>query len=424
MAQTEQNNACLTGETTMTDTHAATGYPPLPDPLPDNARRDASGKRLIDDGCYYLAYSWHDTATYEGTLRIDSSASPLFASGDLYNLDPAGRDADAQMMGAVPPPAPGLPIFAIGAYRHYLRVMQIEPFGPGFVITFQAHRFVPRVVETLDGIFSLHWVNEGLLVALMMPADAPAGYPKPGMFFRGNVSRDGAQIGRMQMGWVAPILRRATIEIDRVQGTPAPLNNGAGVSWNSIFDPIGWDVKVIESNSDVTKSEPGPWTPADARKVLRERRDSDDLDSEWRYHILVVPLMIRAGSPFGFMFDRDEKAREALYMSSDFEFPATEPRWGSLRGQRSRDTVAFFRTAVHEMGHAMGLDHNTGAGDFFFMRPTEGIADTAPASQPFPTNISWSFHPNDIHQLRHWPDIIVRPGGIDMNSPGTPLSGA
>ena len=186
----------------------------------------------------------------------------------------------------------------------------------------------------------------------------------------------------------------------------------ARASWESIFDPIGWEVATIVGKDNVTKKDNAPWSQADAKAALAVHRDSDDLDSEWRYHILVVPLMSQTNTHFGHMYDRDSRAREDLFMSAHFVFPDAEPKWGALRGQRNGKTVAFFRTALHEMGHEMGLSHNlTG---FCFMRPTEEIAVQAPADKPFPTNIVWSFDPADERRLRHWPDIAVRPGGIDM----------
>jgi hypothetical protein len=219
----------------------------------------------------------------------------------------------------------------------------------------------------------------------------------------------------MQIGWVSSALRKAVIEIDRVTRSEGPEDNGAGATWKSVFTPIGWEITTSVGNDDVTKSDDGPWTVADARAALLEHRDSDDLDSEWRYHILVVPLIGGGTSPFGFMYDRGARARADLMMSSHFVFPYAEAKWGALRGTRNGTTVAFFRTALHEIGHEMGLGHNTTG--LCIMRPTEEIAQQASADTPFPSNIVWSFDAGDEHRLRHLPDIAIRPGGIDLGSP-------
>lgn len=223
--------------------------------------------------------------------------------------------------------------------------------------------------------------------------------------------------GFMQIGWVSDTLRRAVIKIDRVTGSEAPEGNGAGVTWKSVFDPIGWDVSTIVGPDTVTKKDGKPaWTQADAAAAFMALQEGGTLDTEWRYHILVVPLVARGDTNFGFMYVRgDERARTDLFMASHFIFPDTEPHWGPLRGQRNGETVVFFRTAVHEMGHEMGLDHNlTG---FCFMQTTADIARAGTTEAPFPSNINWSFDPADEHRLRHWPDISVRPGGIDTGSP-------
>jgi hypothetical protein len=83
----------------------------------------------------------------------------------------------------------------------------------------------------------------------------------------------------------------------------------------------------------------------------------------------------------------------------------------------------YFRTAVHEIGHAMGLDHNNK--DNGIMNATDTIAANSlkPGSPPFPKNIQWSFAPDDELRLRHWPDIVVRPGGTPWNNNvGAPLA--
>ena len=87
-----------------------------------------------------------------------------------------------------------------------------------------------------------------------------------------------------------------------------------------------------------------------------------------------------------------------------------EPFWGPLVGRRFGEaTSSYFRTALHEVGHAMGLQHNVA--DFGVMNTTDVLARRA--TQPaFPENALWSFAADDRHRLRHLPDPWVRPGGI------------
>ena len=389
--------------------------PPLPEVLPEDSRRGASGKPLLADGCYFLAYGREIDIWYEGTLRVQSRSGRLFASGDLYAFDAASA-TDAQPIGLVPSRGPGIPIFPIADYTYYLRVTKIEPAETGFVLTFEAYRFFPKDVRRLNGEITPRWVLDGAFTARMMPADAPPGHPAPDRFFVGDVPTDPAdpeQRAQIQMGWVSPLLRKAVIEIDRVPDSQVPQGNGAGVTWQSVFQSFGWEVNPIVSNDDVTKSDGPVWKDVDADVAMRARRDRSDLDAEWRYYILVAQLIIVPLDAFGYMY---HPKREALFMTSQHVFPENEAQWGTLRGKRFDTTVAFFRTAMHEMGHAMGLGHNVGG--FHFMRPTASIAQEATADTPFPANIEWSFDPDDEHRLRHWPDIAVRPGGAAVGIGG------
>jgi len=402
----------------MADTHVlAKGvqdYPPLPEAMPETSRRSPVGKALLADGCYFVCYEILDTQTpnHAGTLRVDSRSGRLSVSADLYDIASTAMqpEKNPQPVGSMSPRGPGIPIFPIKDYRFYLRITKIEATETGFFLAFEAHRFLPSFIK-LDGTTTSQWAFEGTYSAQMAPAAAPPGYPKPELFFVGDVSTtegDAAvfAIGRMQIGWISSALRSAVVEIDRVPYSKVPQDNGAGLNWQSAFLSFGWEMKPIVSDDNVTKSSDSPWNRTNAETARQRYRDSADLDAEWRYYLLVASQITAPGSVFGYMY---HQAREALFMTSQFVFPQTEAHWGDLRGQRFDATVAFFRTAVHEMGHAMGLGHNESG--FHFMRPTDAIAQGASADKPFPANIEWSFDPDDEHRLRHWPDIVVRPGG-------------
>lgn len=418
---------------TSTDTskdlsaRAAPIYPPPPEAVA--MPRASSGDALLADGCYLLHYGFLgvDRAKYEGTFRVESKTGQFFASGDLYLRD--------DPPGAAPPsaktrPAPGIPIFPIKTYRYYLRVTQIEQVDDGFNLMFEAHRFSFEQIDVLRGD-SVNWVLEGTFSAHMTPASAPEDFPAQGQFFGGEVGIPPASpddppqtFGLLQIGWVSPALRKATIEIDRVPESELPLDNGQGVSWQSVFEPVGWDLTIDVSESDIAKPTGPVWTADDGHAAMLAHRARTDLDAEWRYYMLVVQLIQFPDGERGVMFELGKDTpREALLLSSHYVFDANDPKWGQVRGKRAATTVTFFRSAVHETGHAMGLAHDRNG--VCFMMPSDGIAKAASAEMPFPANIAWSFSQDSAHRLRHAPDIAVRPGGLQfILSNQTPLSGS
>jgi hypothetical protein len=109
--------------------------------------------------------------------------------------------------------------------------------------------------------------------------------------------------------------------------------------------------------------------------------------------------------------DSNNVPREGCAISTNWIIPNTS-EWGSVKNTRfGSATGPYFRTAIHETGHAMGLYHNTI--DNGFMNATNVIAANSlrPGSPPFPDNIQWKYNPEDARRLSHMPDIYVRPGG-------------
>ena len=406
-------------------------YPPLPG--------DGTGAdqpiRGLRDGCYLITYRpRHDAfVVYDGPLRVETRTGPPIASGDLYQRE---VDFETGEPAPGPDPAAGVPILPIPRYRYYLHVTQIAPAGDGFTVAFETYRFTPGGIHLLDGVRT-EWPRESTVAARMTAAEAPAGFPSPPSYFTGAVTNDeGTIVGDLSMGFVSPFLRKATIEIDRVPAAEVPLHNGAGVSWKTVFDEVGWELTVLVSDSDVEEPTGESWSGAEGHAVLSARRDRHDLDAEWRYYLLAVRRIDPIGSTDpqrgerGFMFDQtlgdlNHVPREGLMVASRWPIPST-PEWGLVQGQRADQTVTYFRTAVHEVGHAMGLDHNLADNGIMCGTDTVAVRSQEPGSLPFPTNIQWSFASEDAHRLRHWPDMVVRPGGAPMrlvanNAPIDPL---
>ncbi|SHN83604.1 hypothetical protein SAMN05660350_03448 [Geodermatophilus obscurus] len=405
--------------------------PPLPDGLPFLARDYRAGlgdtsdsgpitpTRTLRGGCYYMRYTPLQTSStrpgavyYLGSLRVQRVGTTLTVSGDLYLRHvSSGRPADAA---GEPDPADGIPVLPRADYRYYVRVTRVSD-SPGaqesFTLTFELFRFNAAITA---------WTNEGVSTVQLSWTTAPSGFPSGADYLTGDVENAaGAVTGTLSLGWVSPFLRRSTLEVDRVPGGVAPRTNGSdGYGWRQVFEPVGWDLTVVESDDTVAEPSGESWGDAEMHAAMLEYRDRREalLDVEWRYHLLCVRRLDETER--GIMYDSSAvdlngTAREGVGIACDWVYEQDDPSWGPLRGTRFGDDLpTYFRTAVHELGHAMGLYHN--ASDNGFMNTTDVIARRAHAGRPFPQNIRWAFHPDDEKRLRHMPDVWVRPGGIQF----------
>ena len=367
--------------------------------------------RSLRAGCWLINYTptGSRTLSYDGTMRIETTAQGRTSSGDLSQrpIIPISLNPLRTILGAGPSPAGGIPILSRLRYRYYVRVTQLlEHFttGGSFPLGFELHRFTAATGA---------WALDGAFTATMTWIAAPSGYPAANSYLEGDVRNTaGAVVGRLKMGWVSPRLRRVSVEIDAVAGSERPQDNGTGIGWAQVFDAVNWEGNVVYSDTNVAEPSGAAWSDAEMHAAMLARRDAVSLDSQWRYHILAVKTI--DSTPRGIMYDAggtdsNNVPREGVGIATNWTIPNTA-EWGQVRGQRFGATPSvFFRTAVHELGHAFGLYHNTI--DNGFMNTTDVIAANATASQPFPTNISWAYAANDLKRLRHFPDIFVRPGG-------------
>jgi len=436
----------------MSTPAASLSIPPLPDYLPpagqsaDDAPITISPRpigpitpvqlRTIRCGCWLVSYRpvGIGLVAYDGTMRVECHSEGRTASGDLYQRPtlviqqpvpiplpgpgpvpvPFTRPPLA-FLGNPPNPAAGIPILPRSKYRYYMRVTSLPEnwyIGNSFSLGFQLYRFTAPNT----------WVLESTLTATMTRMTAPAGFPSASDYAEGDVKNPaGTVVARFTMGWLSKYFRRASLEIDTVSGSERPLDSGAGHNWATVMDDIGWQLNVVLSDTNVVEPSGSSWSDAEMHAAMLARRAAVNLDNEWRYHILAVKNI--DSTPRGIMYDNggtdsNNVPREGVGISSHW---IIDPGWGSVSGMRFGTAKApYFRTAVHELGHAMAQYHNTG--DFGFMCTSDVIAAGGTPANPFPGNIRWAYHATNLKQLRHYPDPFVRPGGVAFGgaSPTTP----
>jgi hypothetical protein len=388
---------------------SASGFQPTPPPvlaLHDD-QADATDDVASLTGCYLLrldrvgppgtAVDTH----YDGTLRISTADSALAVSGDLY----IHRTTTGPAPSKEPDPKAGIPIFPRDDYRLYIRGVSLrrdDGAASPIRLDFELYAF-----DRQSGT----WNDSGVRKAVLEPVTDANGQPLADTFDGLLRSSSGEPVGRLRATRVSRNLRRAVIEIDRVPKMERPLDNGVGTKWQTVFDTVGWDLAIDKGDSDIAEPSGEFWTDAELHQTMLERRRPVNLDAEWRYHLLCVRRL--QSTQRGLMYDNaatdsNDVPREGIGIGTGWV--PEEPFWGPLVGKRfGTAKSSYFRTALHEIGHAMGLQHNVA--DFGVMNTTDVLAKRA-TRPAFPENALWSFATDDRHRLRHLPDIWVRPGGI------------
>ncbi len=370
---------------------------------------------------------------YEGTLRVEWQDDRLLGSGDLYISRPQPDEPEFRK-----DPKDGIPIFARDRCRYYLRLARaVQEANGELALTLEMHRFDPEAGT---------WTPEGALAGNVRPASRANGilckdledyppHPDSGernVLFGTLANENGTPVADLSLGWLSTYLRRAALEIWHHKEIEPPRDNGNGLGWQQVYEQVGWDLQVSH-HRNYKELEQDIWTEEQLHEFMRKKRKGAEsngkegkaLDSRWRYLLLCVKRIRRIildpdekddlGAMFGVMydagaFDDNDIPREGAAIAAEAVFPAS---YGDLGGKKLVDTPFYFRTAVHEIGHAQNLDHNP-FHQGFMQRTIKAVAPApaAPGDRAFQTGIAWKFARDDAHRLRHMPDAWVRPGGL------------
>lgn len=412
---------------------AAHAIPSSFNSLPSNIH--ARDVPKLKAGSWLITYKPTDpnSQLYKGPLRITSNDTSTFISGDLYN-------------GTVQPnPADGSPILPRSNYWAFIKTTKLSSGSNGgfsLGMEYWAYKGIVRRPYQNETVWADAATDGGYVVDLT-PATAPSGYPDAQNYFEGTlkIASTGAVMGKITMGWVSTYLRRITVEIGTVSGVPVPEKDISGTrAWKDIFNEFGYDITLEvgktdipePSNPDLESFGQGFWKNEQEHDAVLKYRKPTDFDKEWRYYLLVVRRMweVARGAMIDTGGEYNSIPREGTCIASEWlvgTYPNgtidnSDPWPEAVRGKKFVDLHdAWYRTAVHEVGHMFNIGHPPG---FFgdLMTDTQTYVDAGAdgtTAEPFPENIkpsSFQFLDDDKFLMQHRPDTFVRPGWINYGS--------
>jgi len=404
----------------------------------------------LKPGCYLILFrpaarfdgSMSDT--YIGTLRVNDPDQPsrLPASGDLYLLGDearklSGANNAAEMLQEWEAQHRGkkteIPIFRMQDYQYYLEVKAVQDLPNRVRLSLQGHKFDPlRRTLVAGGAFEIELKPvDKKSVKGANGAKADSAERLTGRLLSGNEQR-----GELALHWISKDMRRAAVRLLAIQSKsksnkpirfPGQALPKKVPSWQKLFGAIHWQLSVEEAtpDKDLTLAPQEKWTPFDLGLKASELRKGlpAGLGHDWVYDLLCVSKFDH-GQFLGMMFDSEAtdlngRPRESAAVAAletitigEFKDVAQDAFGGRL----------YYRTALHELGHAMNLTHTLlddgimNTTNFLLPEPPPPGTKKRITDEDFQPE--FVFSPKDREWLQHAPDIAIRPGGISRNEVG------
>ena len=392
----------------------------------------------LPEGCYQLnitkvqpgPLTVFRTRYQLGTLRVVKSGTTYAISGDTYRYSIFDLIV---VRGGTGVPSFGpttIPIYPRNRYKSYLKVTAVNiPFisrGPCRIhLTVEEYDYTQPPTGSFDGTFPM--TPSRTMDIYLTPVTPPTGFSGP--YFTGQVYIGGVLQSNMSvtLGWVSPMLRRATVELHVMTGSVAPAAVG-GEFLDTIYTKAKWQLTVLTDPTPVPIPVTSPptdptkcWLSSALHSVMTALADFSavNLDTTWHMHVLVVQARLGCGR--GVMFDTINVPREGVATFCEDGYPHAESAFFGTAADQMQKNVprAFLRSCTHEITHGFNQIHQEqeGGADNSVMTTTPSVSDVIHgAGGTFPADIKLDFNEHVRHHLQHLPDPVVRPGGMTFTA--------